>query len=102
MVTVTHYSSLLVKVFLYQFYAVTNAVIPTMRGLSVSSPNVSEIDMKNFWDAKGYLTISRRTANGYALCDQFRHMIEELESVIATFTKSLGGWSESWKAKIGI
>ena len=70
-------------------------------GLSVSSPNVSEIDIKNFWDPKGYLTVSRRTAHGYALCDQFRHMIEELESVIASFTKSLNCWSDAWRMKIG-
>ena len=71
-------------------------------GLSVSSPNVSErMDVKNFWDPKGYMTISRRTAHGHALCDQFRHMIEELESIITNFTKSLHGWSDAWRLKIG-
>ena len=72
-----------------------------MKRLSVSSPDISDVDGRNFWEPKGYSTIAQRTADGFALCHQFRCMIEGLETAVSAFTKSLGVWSETWKAKIG-
>ena len=65
------------------------------------SPVALETDDRSFWEPKGYLSVSRRTSNGYALCDQYRQMVEELESAITSYTKNLDNWSLTWKSKIG-
>jgi len=66
----------------------------------VPSPVALETDDRSFWEPKGYLSVSRRTSNGYALCDQYRQMVEELESAITSYTKNLDNWSFTWKSKI--
>jgi len=54
----------------------------------------------NFWETKGYSVITRRTAAGHFLCDQFAKMIGELEAVFTTFSHGLEAWTKTWSDKI--
>ena len=70
--------------------------------MSVTAPDPNPaLAPKTFWEPKGYLSISRRTAHGYDLCEQFGDGLNDLGSVIHQFSKGLQGWSQTWRTKIG-